>query len=82
MTPSPGGERPPGNLILTVTRACNLRCSYCPTAKDGWPSLTESDARRAVALFAERYGGGHIKMFGGEPLLVPDVVQAAMDEAE
>lgn len=72
---------PRAQLILTVTRACNLRCAYCPTAKDGWPSLTEADARRAVALFAERYGGGDIKLFGGEPLLVPDVVRAAMDEA-
>ncbi len=70
-----------GSLILTVTRACNLRCSYCPTAKDGWPSLTEGDARRAVALFAERYGGGEMKLFGGEPLLVPEVVKAAMEAA-
>lgn len=71
----------PNSLILTVTRACNLRCSYCPTAKDGWPSLSEGDARRAVALFDERYGGGHIKLFGGEPLLVPEVVRAAVEEA-
>lgn len=72
-------------MILTVTRACNLRCAYCPTAKDGWPSLTELDARAAVALFAERYASverpGDIKLFGGEPLLVPDVVRAAMEEA-
>lgn len=68
-------------LILTVTRACNLRCSYCPTAKDGWPSLTPDDARRAVELFCDRYGGGDIKLFGGEPLLVPEVVRAAMDAA-
>lgn len=68
-------------MILTVTRACDLRCSYCPTAKDGWPSLTPDDARHAVALFAERYGGGDIKLFGGEPLLVPEVVRAAMEEA-
>jgi sulfatase maturation enzyme AslB (radical SAM superfamily) len=68
-------------LFLTVTRACNLRCTYCPTAKDGWPSLTEEDARASVRLFAERYGGGEIKLFGGEPLLVPDVVRAAFDEA-
>ena len=68
-------------LFLTVTRACNLRCTYCPTAKDGWPSLTEEDARASVRLFAERYGGGDIKLFGGEPLLVPDVVRAAFDEA-
>ena len=68
-------------LILTVTRDCNLRCSYCPTAKDGWPSLTERDADTAVSLFASRYGGGDIKLFGGEPLLVPDVVRAAMEAA-
>lgn len=68
-------------MILTVTRACNLRCSYCPTAKDGWPSLTPDDARHAVRLFAGRYGGGDIKIFGGEPLLVPDVVRAAMEAA-
>lgn len=68
-------------LVLTVTRECNLRCSYCPTAKDGWPSLTEGDARRALDLFAE-LGGGAVKIFGGEPLLVPDVVRAAIAHAE
>lgn len=66
-------------LILTVTRQCNLRCSYCPTAKDGWPSLTEADATGALAMFCERFGGGDVKLFGGEPLLVPDVVGAVID---
>jgi MoaA/NifB/PqqE/SkfB family radical SAM enzyme len=68
-------------LILTVTRACNLRCSYCPTVKDGWPSLTEKDARKGVDLFVDRFGGGDIKLFGGEPLLEPDVVRAVMEHA-
>lgn len=68
-------------MILTVTRACDLRCAYCPTAKDGWPALTPDDAREAVALFADRFGGGDIKLFGGEPLLVPEVVRAAMEAA-
>lgn len=66
---------------MTVTRACNLRCAYCPTAKDGWPSLTAADAQQAVSLFIERYGGGDIKLFGGEPLLVPAVVRAALEAA-
>ena len=70
-----------GSLILTVTRQCDLRCAYCPTAKDGWPSLTAEDTRRAIDLFADRYGGGDVKLFGGEPLLVPEVVRAAMDHA-
>ena len=66
-------------LILTVTRACNLRCSYCPTVKDGFPSLSPDDAVAAIDLFVRRYGGGDVKLFGGEPLLVPDVVRAALD---
>ena len=78
---TPPSSPPASTMILTVTRACNLRCAYCPTAKDGWPSLTEADARHAVRLFVDRYGGGDIKMFGGEPLLVPEVVRAAMEAA-
>jgi MoaA/NifB/PqqE/SkfB family radical SAM enzyme len=68
-------------LILTVTRACNLRCVYCPTVKDGWPSLSLDDARRALDLFVERFGGGTVKLFGGEPLLVPEVVRGVMEHA-
>ncbi len=72
-------------MVLTVTRACNLRCAYCPTAKDGWPALSIDQATGAVALFADRYASvdrpGDIKLFGGEPLLVPDVVGAVIDAA-
>ncbi len=71
-----------GSLILTLTRACTLRCSYCPTAKEGWPALTCDDALRAMELFDTRYGGGDVKLFGGEPLLVPEVVRAVIDDAE
>ena len=70
-----------GSLVLVVTRACNQRCAYCSTVKEGWPSLTEADVRIAISLFARQYGGGDIKLFGGEPLLVPDVVRAAFDAA-
>lgn len=65
-------------LILTVTRRCDLRCSYCPTAKDGWPSLSSEQAHRALDLFVER-GGGELKIFGGEPLLEPEVVRSVLD---
>jgi sulfatase maturation enzyme AslB (radical SAM superfamily) len=69
------------SLVLTVTRQCNLRCSYCPTAKDGWPVLTKRDIRRAFSLFHERYGEGDVKLFGGEPLLEPGLVRCALEEA-
>ncbi len=67
-------------LILTVTRACNLRCAYCPTVKEGWPSLSMEDARRAIDLFVARCGGGTIKLFGGEPLLAPEVVRGVLED--
>ncbi len=66
------------SLILTITRRCNLRCAYCPTVKDGVPDLSADDARRAIDLFLARHGGGDIKLFGGEPLLRSDVVEAVI----
>ena len=69
-------------LILVPTRQCNLRCSYCPTVKDGWPSLTPADALRAIDIFLASFGTGDIKLFGGEPLLAPDVVDAVITRAE
>jgi len=64
-------------LILVVTRRCDLRCAYCPTVKDGLPDLTPADVRRAIDLFVDLYGGGEAKLFGGEPLLVPELVAEA-----
>jgi len=43
--------------------------------------LDEGAALRALSLFAERFDGGDVKLFGGEPLLVPDVVRAVLDAA-
>jgi len=59
-----------------------LRCSYCPTVKDGWPSLVEADIDTAISLFLTRFGSGDIKLFGGEPLLVPEMVRYAIEKAE
>ena len=69
-------------LILTVTRACNLRCSYCPTVKDGWPELSVDQAIRGLELFVDRCGGGDVKLFGGEPLLAADTVRAVLEHAK
>lgn len=68
-------------LILTVTRRCDLRCAYCPTVKEGLPDLGPGDVRRALDLFAERHPEGDVKLFGGEPLLVRDAVIAALSHA-
>ncbi len=78
---APRADRWHNALILVVTRRCDLRCAYCPTVKDGEPDLSIEDAKRALTLFVERHGGGDCKLFGGEPLLVPDVVRAVVNAA-
>ncbi|MFZ5479992.1 MAG: radical SAM protein [Myxococcota bacterium] len=77
----PRADRWRASLLLTVTRRCNLRCAYCPTVKDGLPDLTAADAMRALDVFVATLGGGEVKLFGGEPLLVPEVVEAVIREA-
>ena len=63
-----------GTLILTLTRQCNLRCAYCPTVKEGWPSLTKEQAQKSIEIFLSLFGSGDIKLFGGEPFLNPEVL--------
>ncbi|MBN1492408.1 MAG: radical SAM protein [Phycisphaerae bacterium] len=72
-------------LTLTVTGACNLRCSYCyarTTPDSAMPREIGCTAiDRAVASLAP---GGTLELgfFGGEPLLRADFVQAMMDYAQ
>ena len=63
--------------LLYVLRPSPFACpaslqTLCPS----------DDARASIRLFADVHNGGSVKIFGGEPLLVPDVVRAAMDEAK
>ena len=68
------------SLILTLTRQCNLRCSYCPTAKDGWPVLSTSAIDQAIDLFLSLYDKGQIKLFGGEPFLEPELIRYVLEK--
>jgi sulfatase maturation enzyme AslB (radical SAM superfamily) len=71
----------PPTLVLVLTRRCQLRCAYCPVVK-GPEEMDEAVARRALRLFVDRYGGGDVKLFGGEPLLVPGVARAVIAAAD
>jgi hypothetical protein len=69
-------------LVLVLTRRCNQRCTYCPVVKNGWPDMAPVTARLALRMFVDRFGGGQVKLFGGEPLLSPQLVAAVLEEAE
>ncbi|RPI55009.1 MAG: GTP 3',8-cyclase MoaA [Acidobacteria bacterium] len=69
--------RPLGNLRLSVTDRCNLRCSYCmPEAEYAWlprqDILHFEEMSTLVDLFA-RAGVDRVRLTGGEPLLRRDL---------
>jgi GTP 3',8-cyclase len=66
-----------GDLRISVTDHCNLRCSYCmPEENYTWlrkaEILTFEEIARLVDLFAE-LGTTKIRITGGEPLLRSDL---------
>ncbi|WP_193161546.1 GTP 3',8-cyclase MoaA [Microbulbifer hainanensis] len=72
-------------LRLSVTDACNFRCSYClpngyqPT--DDSPHLTAADAATVVRAFAS-LGTQKVRLTGGEPSLradLPEMIAASKE---
>jgi MoaA/NifB/PqqE/SkfB family radical SAM enzyme len=63
------------DMKLYLTRRCNLRCIMCTAWTDdgdGREELSTEDVIRVVAE-ARRLGLAHLKLFGGEPMLRPDL---------
>ncbi|MEO0651943.1 MAG: radical SAM protein [Planctomycetota bacterium] len=73
----PGLVKPrPYKVMIAVTAHCNARCEGCRYGRDFMPgSILETDlALQAIDDAAE--GGFHsIRLYGGEPLLHPDLDQ-------
>lgn len=67
-----------GPLTLVLTRRCNQRCGYCP--QDFADSdMSENVLDAALSRFAPRLSPVEpVKLFGGEPLLVPLLVRRAV----
>lgn len=66
-------------LVLVLTRRCDRRCGFCPQAFD--------DADMSEATLDAALGGllpllarpARVKLFGGEPLLRPDLASRAVE---
>lgn len=70
------------HLTLHLTRACNLRCSYCyapPKSDAGMTFDTGRDALRFGVKVTD--GSCGIVFFGGEPLLHKDLIRDLVAEA-
>jgi len=67
-----------GDLRISVTDRCNLRCRYCmPAAGLDWlprsELLTFEEITRVARVCVERFGFSNIRLTGGEPTVRADL---------
>ncbi len=78
-TPAPADRfgRPLGNLRISVTDRCNLRCAYCmPEEEYAWlpqPSLLRFEELASLARVFAGLGVRRVRLTGGEPLMRRDL---------
>lgn len=69
-------------LIMMVTRACQLDCVYCQFDRTKPPMSLETMRASIDLLMTARPKEVRVQFFGGEPLLRQDIVLAAMEYAD
>jgi hypothetical protein len=66
-------------LVLVLTRRCDRNCGYCPQGFDD-ADMSEGILDAALGGLVPRLAApARVKLFGGEPLLRPDLVKRALD---
>lgn len=61
--------------VFVRASGCNLRCGFCDTPYASWrPEGEDVPVERIVERVAE-YPGRHVVLTGGEPMIMPDVVE-------
>lgn len=64
-------------LRVSVTKRCNLNCTYCGAQKEkGEEELSASEIEKIVRAFSE-YGITKVRLTGGEPLVRADICDIA-----
>lgn len=63
-------------LRVSVTKRCNLNCSYCGAKNEVGEELTSSQIERIVRAFAA-CGIIKVRLTGGEPLVRQDIIEIA-----
>ena len=64
------------NLMLEVTRKCNLRCEHCMR---GEPQNLNMSDRILEKIFEQTEQIYHLSLTGGEPFLSPQVIEKMVD---
>jgi 7-carboxy-7-deazaguanine synthase len=65
--------------VFVRTSGCNLRCWFCDTPYTSWNPEGISYSVEAILAEITRYNCPHVVLTGGEPMLVPDLVELTQE---
>jgi 7-carboxy-7-deazaguanine synthase len=61
--------------VFVRASGCNLRCVWCDTPYASWEPEGENLAVAEIVRQALTFGARHVVLTGGEPMIMPDVVE-------
>ena len=61
--------------VFVRASGCNLRCVWCDTPYASWSPEGEESAVADIVRRVESYPARHVVLTGGEPMIMPDVVE-------
>jgi len=67
---------PGGDLRVSITAECNMRCAYCHNEGQGdfKRNFMSLETLKSIVKFSLRYGIHKVRLTGGEPLIHPRVI--------
>lgn len=70
--------------VFVRASGCNLRCAWCDTPYASWEPEGQDVSVSAIVSRVREYGCKHLVVTGGEPMIMPDIVElcAALREAD
>lgn len=61
--------------VFVRASGCNLRCTWCDTPYASWNPEGDDVAVDEIVRRVEEFGAKHVVVTGGEPMIMPDVVE-------
>lgn len=70
----------PTNIHFSISKKCNMKCSYCDYWKDSTTEMTTNEAKEIIQALYEWIGPYYLSFSGGEPTLrndLPELIEFA-----
>src|SRR5204863_6019364 len=61
--------------VFVRASGCNLRCTWCDTPYASWDPEGDDVPVAEIVRRVEEYRAHHVVLTGGEPMIMPDIVE-------